>query len=40
MDDVQVPASTELSDRIRKDLRKHRFKFVGYIMIYAIMKSV
>lgn len=36
----QVPASTELSDKISKDLKKHGFKFVGSTTIYAFMQSV
>ncbi len=36
----QVPASTDLSDKISKDLKKHGFKFVGSTTIYAFMQSV
>lgn len=36
----QVPASTDLSDKISKDLKKYGFKFVGYTTIYAFMQSV
>jgi DNA-3-methyladenine glycosylase I len=35
-----VPASTVLSDRISKDLRKRGFKFVGSTIMYAFMQSV
>lgn len=36
----QVPASTELSDKISKDLKKYGFKFVGSTTVYAFMQSV
>jgi len=36
----EVPATTELSDRISKDLKKHGFKFVGSTIIYALMQSI
>ncbi|WP_294605386.1 DNA-3-methyladenine glycosylase I, partial [uncultured Lactobacillus sp.] len=36
----QVPASTELSDKISKDLKKHGFKFVGSTTVYAFLQSV
>jgi DNA-3-methyladenine glycosylase I len=35
-----VPAKTELSDRISKDLLKREFKFVGSTIIYAYMQAV
>lgn len=35
-----VPASTELSDKISKDLKKRGFKFVGSTIIYAHMQAV
>jgi len=35
-----VPARTELSDRISKDLGKRGFKFVGSTIIYAYMQAV
>lgn len=35
-----VPAKTELSDRISKDLLKRGFKFVGSTIIYAYMQAV
>ena len=35
-----VPATTELSDRISKDLKKRGFKFVGSTVIYAYMQSM
>lgn len=36
----EVPAATELSGRISKDLKKRGFKFVGPTIIYAFMQSV
>lgn len=36
----QVPASTELSDRISRDLRKRGFRFVGSTIIYAYLQAV
>lgn len=36
----EVPAKTELSDQISKDLKKRGFKFVGSTIIYAYMQSV
>ena len=35
-----VPAKTELSDRISKDLAKRGFKFVGSTIIYAYMQAM
>jgi DNA-3-methyladenine glycosylase I len=35
-----VPATTPLSDRISKDLKKRGFKFVGATVIYAYMQAV
>ena len=35
----QVPASTELSDRISKDLKKRGFTFVGSTIMYAHMQA-
>ncbi len=35
----QVPAKTELSDTISKDLKKRGFKFVGSTIVYAYMQS-
>ncbi len=34
-----VPASTPLSDKISKDLKKRGFKFVGSTIIYAFMQA-
>lgn len=36
---ADIPASTELSDRISKDLKKRDFTFVGSTIIYAYMQS-
>jgi len=35
----QVPASTELSDRLSKDLKKRGFNFVGSTIVYAHMQA-
>ncbi|UTW62921.1 DNA-3-methyladenine glycosylase I [bacterium SCSIO 12741] len=35
----EVPAKTELSDKISKDLKKRGFKFVGSTVIYAHMQA-
>jgi DNA-3-methyladenine glycosylase I len=36
----EIPAKTELSDRISKDLKKRGFKFVGSTIIYAFLQAV
>jgi DNA-3-methyladenine glycosylase I len=36
----ELPASTELSDRISKDLKKRGFKFVGSTICYALMQAI
>jgi DNA-3-methyladenine glycosylase I len=36
----EVPASTELSDQISKDLKKRGFKFVGSTIVYAYMQAI
>lgn len=36
----QVPAQTELSQRISKDLKKRGFKFLGPTTVYAFMQAV
>ncbi|MBY8999480.1 MAG: DNA-3-methyladenine glycosylase I [Candidatus Heimdallarchaeota archaeon] len=36
----EVPAKTELSDKISKDLKKRRMNFVGNTIIYAFMQAV
>ena len=35
----EIPASTELSDLISRDLKKRGFKFVGTTIIYAHMQA-
>lgn len=35
----EVPASTELSDKISKDLKKRGFKFIGSTTIYAHLQA-
>jgi DNA-3-methyladenine glycosylase I len=37
---AEVPAKTELSDRISKDLKKRGFKFVGSTIVYAYLQAV
>lgn len=36
----EIPASTELSNQISKDLKKRRFKFVGSTIIYSYMQAI
>jgi DNA-3-methyladenine glycosylase I len=36
----EVPASTEISDQMSKDLKKRGFKFVGSTICYAFMQAV
>jgi len=36
----EIPATTELSDKISKDLKKRGFKFVGSTVIYAYMQAI
>ena len=36
---ADVPASTELSDQISKDLKKRGFKFLGTTTVYAFMQA-
>ena len=36
----EVPASTDLSERISKDLKKRRFRFVGPTIVYAYLQAV
>lgn len=35
----EVPATTELSDKMSKDLKKQGFKFVGSTTVYAYMQA-
>jgi DNA-3-methyladenine glycosylase I len=37
---ADVPATTELSDRISKDLKRRNFTFVGSTIVYALLQSV
>ena len=37
---AQVPAQTEISVKLAKDLKKRGFKFVGPIGMYAFMQSI
>ena len=34
-----VPVSTELSDRVSKDLKKRGMKFVGTTIIYSFLQA-
>lgn len=36
----EVPATTEISDRLSQDLKKRGFKFVGSTICYAYMQAV
>lgn len=36
----QIPAKTELSEQISKDLKKRGFKFVGPVIIYSFMQAI
>lgn len=36
----EIPATTPLSDKISKDLKKRGFKFVGSTIVYAYMQSI
>lgn len=38
-DRSQVPATTEVSDALSKDLKKRGFKFVGSTIMYAFMQA-
>ncbi|MCC5911282.1 MAG: DNA-3-methyladenine glycosylase I [Clostridiaceae bacterium] len=35
----QVPANTEISDKLSKDLKKRGFKFIGTTIIYSYMQA-
>src|SRR5712692_2799899 len=37
---ADLPATTELSDRISKDLKRRNFTFVGSTIIYSLLQSV
>jgi DNA-3-methyladenine glycosylase I len=36
----ELPATTELSDKISKDLKRHGFSFVGSTVVYAHLQAV
>ncbi len=36
----ELPAHTELSDRLSKDLKKRGFSFVGTTIVYSLMQAV
>ena len=36
----ELPAKTELSEKISKDLKKRGFRFVGPTIVYAFMQAV
>lgn len=36
----EIPARTDLSDRISKDLKARGFKFVGTVIVYAFLQAV
>ena len=38
--DEQMPAKSELSERISKDLKKRGFQFVGPVIIYSFLQAV
>ena len=38
--ETDIPATTPLSDKISKDLKKHGFKFVGSTIVYAYMQAI
>jgi len=39
-DGTSLPASTDLSERVSKDLKKRGFKFVGPTIVYAWLQAV
>jgi DNA-3-methyladenine glycosylase I len=36
----QIPAQTEISDKMSKDLKERGFKFIGSTICYAYMQAV
>ncbi len=36
----EIPAKTELSDRISKDMKKRGFKFVGSTIVYSYLQAI
>lgn len=39
-DQIEIPTTNDLSDRITKDFKKRGFKFVGSTIIYAFLEAV
>lgn len=39
-DDSELPASTELSDSLSKDMKKRGFKFVGTTIMYSYLQAI
>ncbi len=37
---ADLPATTELSDRVSKDLKRREFTFVGSTIVYSLLQSV
>jgi DNA-3-methyladenine glycosylase I len=37
---AEIPATTDLSDRVSKDLKRRNFTFVGSTIVYAMLQSV
>lgn len=37
---AEIPARTDLSDRVSKELKRHGFRFVGSTICYALMQSI
>ncbi|MDR2302737.1 MAG: DNA-3-methyladenine glycosylase I [Deltaproteobacteria bacterium] len=37
---AELPATTEISDRISRDLKKRGFKFIGSTIIYSFMQAM
>lgn len=37
---AQIPASSDISDKIAKDLKKRGFKFIGTTICYAFMQAI
>jgi DNA-3-methyladenine glycosylase I len=35
----RIPAATEVSERVSKELKKRGFKFVGPVIVYAWMQA-
>ncbi len=37
---ADLPATTELSDRVSKDLKRRGFTFVGSTIVYSLLQAV